>query len=139
MKQAMINWSNSLADKEINTVHSVIRGGYQYYASAPQPMACQQGCTLPCYQQPGSSANSMTPACFPLGIPNQAITSTPGNLSTTASGFIPKSMASINGAIQAQQFRPCLVTKFQIPNFFPAPAWRLKSRRNKKTHCGCCL
>ena len=28
--------------------------------------------------------------------------------------------------------RPCLVTKFKIQIFFPAPAWRLKSRRNKK-------
>jgi len=29
--QAMINLSNGLS----NTVHSVVRGGYQYYASAP--------------------------------------------------------------------------------------------------------
>ena len=42
MKQAMIYWSNSLADTAINTIHSVVRGGYQYYVSAPQPMACQQ-------------------------------------------------------------------------------------------------
>ena len=27
---------------------------------------------------------------------------------------------------------PCLVANFQIPIFFPASAWRLKSRRNKK-------
>ena len=29
-------------------------------------------------------------------------------------------------------FAPCLVPKIKIPNFFSAPAWRLKSRRNKK-------
>ena len=39
MKQVMINWSNSLADTAINTVQCVVRGGYQYYASALQPMA----------------------------------------------------------------------------------------------------
>ena len=27
---------------------------------------------------------------------------------------------------------PCLVAKFKIPKKFPAPAWRFKSRRNKK-------
>ena len=26
---------------------------------------------------------------------------------------------------------PCLVPKIKIPIFFPAPTWRLKSRRNK--------
>ena len=58
MKQAMINWSNSLADTVINTVHSVVRGGYQYYALAPQSMACQQVYMGSCYQQPEYSANA---------------------------------------------------------------------------------
>ena len=31
-----------------------------------------------------------------------------------------------------RQLSPCLVTKFKIPKKIPAPAWRLKSRRNKK-------
>ena len=67
MKQAMINWTNSLASTTNYTVNGVDAGkiihqfdyhtsqpivfqhqtpvqagGYQYYASAPQPMACQQ-------------------------------------------------------------------------------------------------
>jgi len=67
MKQAMINWTNSLANTTNNTVKGVDARkivhqfnyhtskpmifqhqtsaqtcGYQYYASAPQPMACQQ-------------------------------------------------------------------------------------------------
>ena len=58
LKQAMINWSDSLADMAINTLHSVVRGGYQYYASAPQPMACQQVYMGSCYQQPEYSANT---------------------------------------------------------------------------------
>jgi hypothetical protein len=64
----------------------------------------QQGYTTPCYQQPGSSANLVTPACYPLGIPNQAGTLAPGNLFNISAGFIPQSMASISDAIQAQQF-----------------------------------
>ena len=75
----------------------------------PRPMVYQshiqqQGYTTPCYQQPGSSANLVTPACYPLGIPNQAGTLAPGNLFNTSAGFIPQSMASISDAIQAQQF-----------------------------------
>ena len=58
MKHAMINWSNSLEDTVINTVHSVVRGGYQYYALAPQPMACQQVYMGSCYQQSEYSANA---------------------------------------------------------------------------------
>ena len=58
MKHAMINWSNSLEDTVINTVHSMVFGGYQYYASAPQPMACQQVYMGSCYQQPKYSANA---------------------------------------------------------------------------------
>ena len=37
--------------------------------------------------------------------------------------------------IKKQEMRilgPCLVPKIKIPIFFPTPAWRLKSRRNKK-------
>ena len=33
----------------------------------------------------------------------------------------------------ACRLSPCLDAKFQISIFFPAPAWRLKSRRNKNT------
>ena len=58
LKQALINWSNSLADTAINTLHSVVRGSYQYYASAPQPMARQQVYMGSCYQQPEYSANA---------------------------------------------------------------------------------
>ena len=105
MKQAMINWTNSLASTANNTVEGVDAGkivhqfnhhasqamvfqhqtsaqtgGYQYYASAPQPMAfqqswltvqrpqpvvqqpqpmaCQQVCMGSCYQQPEYSANA---------------------------------------------------------------------------------
>ena len=58
MKQVMINWSNSLADTAINTVQCVVRGGYQYYASALQPMACQQVYMGSRYQQPEYSANT---------------------------------------------------------------------------------
>ena len=58
LKQAMINWSDSLADMAINTLHSVVRGGYQYYALAPQPMACQQVYMGSCYQQPEYSGNA---------------------------------------------------------------------------------
>ena len=36
MKQAMIDWTNNLHPTSAQT------GGYQYYASAPQPMAFQQ-------------------------------------------------------------------------------------------------
>ncbi|KAG2565117.1 hypothetical protein PVAP13_7NG097967 [Panicum virgatum] len=67
MKQAMINWTNSLTSTANNTVkhvgaHKIVHqfdyhtsqpmvyqhqtlaqtGSYQYYASAPQPMACRQ-------------------------------------------------------------------------------------------------
>ena len=58
MKQAMSNWTNSLANTAINIVHSMVFGGYQYYASAPQPMACQQVYMGSCYQQPEYSANA---------------------------------------------------------------------------------
>ena len=58
MKQVMINWSNSLADTAINIVQCVVRGGYQYYASALQPMACQQVYMGSRYQQPEYSANT---------------------------------------------------------------------------------
>jgi hypothetical protein len=46
----------------------------------------------------------VTPACYPLEIPNQAVTSAPGNLFNTSAEFVPQSMASITDAIQAQQF-----------------------------------
>ena len=58
LKQALINWSNSLADTAINTLHSVVRGSYQYYASAPQSMARQQVYMGSSYQQPEYSANA---------------------------------------------------------------------------------
>ena len=83
MKQAMINWTNSLVSTASNTVKGVDAGkivhqfnhhasqpmvfqhqtsaqtgGYQYYASAPQPMACQQVYMGSCYQQSEYSANA---------------------------------------------------------------------------------
>ena len=79
----MINWTNSLTSTANNTVKhvgarkivhqfdyhtsqpmvyqhqtSAQTDGYQYYASAPQPMACQQVYMGSCYQQPEYSANA---------------------------------------------------------------------------------
>jgi len=41
-------------------------------------------------------------------------------------------LQSDRGSIRTPLLSPCLVAKYQIPNFFPAPAWKLKFRRNKK-------
>ena len=79
----MVNWTNSLASTANNTVKhvdadrivhqfdyrtsqpmvfqhqiSAQTSSYQYYASAPQPMACQQVYMGSCYQQPEYSANA---------------------------------------------------------------------------------
>ena len=89
---AMVNQSEVLMD----SIHNAVRDALSHIQ--------QQGYTAPCYQQPGSSANSVTPACYPLGIHNQAVTSAPGNLFNISAGFIPQSMVSISDAIQAQQF-----------------------------------
>ena len=90
--RAMVNQSEVL----MNSIHNTARDALSHIQ--------QQGYTTTCYQQPGSSANSVTPACYPLGIPNQVVTSTPRNLFNISAGFIPQSMASISDAIQAQQF-----------------------------------
>ena len=63
MKQAMINWTNSLA----STANNTVKGSYQYYASALQPMACQQpGLTV---QQPQPVVQQPQPMVYRLQQP----------------------------------------------------------------------
>ena len=86
MKQAMINWTNSLASTTNNTVEGVDAfkivhqfnhhasrpmvfqhqtsaqtGGYQYYASSPQLMACQQPLPLLSSAQAGEGYYPVQP------------------------------------------------------------------------------